>query len=118
MSFRYALHHPSPSDLGRDLHAVSYFSEQAKLTEDSGLVNSTLSSHSTPLETAANYYQTAADTQSSAMAYWNLGWMYEMGKGVPRDWHLAKRYYDLSGDSALEAWPAVMLSLVGLYIRS
>ena len=88
------------------------------LTPDSGLVNSTLAPHSTPLETAANYYQTAADTQSSAMAYWNLGWMYEMGKGVPRDWHLAKRYYDLSGDTALEAWPAVMLSLVGLYARS
>ena len=68
-------------------------------------------------ELAANYYQTAADTSTSAMAYWNLGWMYEMGKGVPRDWHLAKRYYDMSGETSWEAWPAVSLSLAGLYLR-
>ena len=42
-------------------------------------------------ERAAGYYQTAADTQTSAMAYWNLGYMYENALGVPRDWHLAKR---------------------------
>jgi SEL1 protein len=70
------------------------------------------------MELAVTYYQTAADTQLSAMAYWNLGWMYEMGKGVPRDWHLAKRYYEMSGETALEAWPAVVLSLTGLYLRS
>ncbi|ORX35868.1 hypothetical protein BD324DRAFT_629317 [Kockovaella imperatae] len=70
------------------------------------------------MELAANYYQTAADTQTSAMAYWNLGWMYEQGMGVPRDWHLAKRYYDMSGETSREAWPAVVLSLAGLYVRS
>ena len=68
-------------------------------------------------ELAATYYQTAADTQGSAMAYWNLGWMYEQGQGVPRDWHLAKRYYDMSSETSSEAWPAVMLSLIGLYLR-
>ena len=52
------------------------------------------------------------------MAYWNLGWMYEQGQGVPRDWHLAKRYYDMSGETSREAWPAVLLSLAGLYLRS
>lgn len=90
------------------------------MTEDSDKVNETLKSDpsASSLELAATYYQTAADTQGSAMAYWNLGWMYEMGKGVPRDWHLAKRYYGLSGETAAEAWPAVMLSLAGLYLRS
>lgn len=53
----------------------------------------------------------------SAMAYWNLGWMYEMGKGVPRDWHLAKRNYDLSMETNLEAQLPAMLSLIGLYLR-
>lgn len=88
------------------------------LTADSGLVNATEKADGSSMELAATYYQTAADTQFSAMAYWNLGWMYEMGKGVPRDWHLAKRYYAMSGETALEAWPAVILSLTGLYLRS
>jgi len=33
-------------------------------------------------EKAAGYYQSAADTQLSALAMWNLGWMYENGIGV------------------------------------
>jgi SEL1 protein len=33
-------------------------------------------------EKAAGYYQSAADTQVSALAMWNLGWMYEHGYGV------------------------------------
>ncbi len=36
------------------------------------------------LEKAAKYYQSAADTQLSALAMWNLGWMYENGVGVPQ----------------------------------
>jgi TPR repeat protein len=35
-------------------------------------------------EKAAKYYQSAADTQISALAMWNLGWMYENGVGVPQ----------------------------------
>ena len=35
-------------------------------------------------EKAAGYYQSAADTQMSALAMWNLGWMYENGIGVPQ----------------------------------
>lgn len=33
-------------------------------------------------EKAAGYYQSAADTQVSGLAMWNLGWMYENGFGV------------------------------------
>ena len=36
------------------------------------------------LEKAARYYQSASDTQMSALAMWNLGWMYENGIGVPQ----------------------------------
>ena len=36
----------------------------------------------TRMEKAARYYQSAADTQLSALAMWNLGWMYENGIGV------------------------------------
>lgn len=64
---------------------------------------------------AAAYYQTAADTSLSSMAYWNLGWMYENGIGVKRDWWLAKRSYDLAGDMGGKL--PVMLSLAKLYVR-
>jgi SEL1 protein len=36
------------------------------------------------LEKAAGCYQSAATTRFSAMAMWNLGWMHEVGKGVPQ----------------------------------
>ncbi|KAF7362200.1 Ubiquitin-protein ligase [Mycena venus] len=54
-------------------------------------------------EKAAKYYQSAADTQQSALAMWNLGWMYENGVGVPQDFHLAKRHYDLALETNAEA---------------
>ncbi|KAJ7594970.1 hypothetical protein C8J56DRAFT_1002681 [Mycena floridula] len=70
------------------------------------------------LEKAAKYYQSAADTQMSALAMWNLGWMYENGVGVPQDFHLAKRHYDLALETNTEAYLPVLLSLLKLYMRS
>lgn len=43
--------------------------------------------------------------------------MYQSGKGVARDWHLAKRYYDLSRETGEEAGLAVWFSLWGLYLQ-
>jgi SEL1 protein len=85
------------------------------------------------LEKAARYYQSASDTQMSALAMWNLGWMYENGIGVPlftrhsrpcgssfycQDFHLAKRHYDLALETNSEAYLPVVLSLAKLYARS
>ncbi|PPQ88450.1 hypothetical protein CVT25_011576 [Psilocybe cyanescens] len=70
------------------------------------------------LEKAARYYQSASDTQVSALAMWNLGWMYENGVGVPQDFHLAKRHYDLALETNSEAYLPVILSLGKLYMRS
>ena len=44
------------------------------------------------------HYSAAAegDLPHSSMAMFNLGWMYEHGLGVNRDFYLAKRWYDLS----------------------
>jgi hypothetical protein len=36
------------------------------------------------MEKAAGFYQAAAESQISAMAYFNLGYMYEHGLGVPQ----------------------------------
>ncbi|KAH9942227.1 HCP-like protein [Epithele typhae] len=69
-------------------------------------------------EKAAGYYQSAADTQMSALAMWNLGWMYENGVGVPQDFHLAKRHYDLAYETNAEAYLPVLLSLLKLHARS
>ncbi|KAJ7502934.1 hypothetical protein B0H11DRAFT_1987068 [Mycena galericulata] len=69
-------------------------------------------------EKAAKYYQSAADTQQSALAMWNLGWMYENGVGVPQDFHLAKRHYDMALETNSEASFPVYLSLLKLYARS
>lgn len=83
-----------------------------------GLGVSAEENETTRLEKAARYYQSAADTQMSALAMWNLGWMYENGVGVPQDFHLAKRHYDLALQTNSEAYLPVVLSLVKLYIRS
>lgn len=88
-------------------------------------------------EKAAKFYQSAADTQLSALAMWNLGWMYENGMGVPQvsqqadlsmvyqsrihllqDFHLAKRHYDQAMDINTEAYLPVTLSLIKLYAKS
>lgn len=69
-------------------------------------------------EKAAGYYHAAVETHVSALAMWNLGWMYENGRGVTQDFHLAKRYYDMALETNAEAAFPVWLSLVKLYVRS
>ncbi|TKA54602.1 hypothetical protein B0A53_03009 [Rhodotorula sp. CCFEE 5036] len=70
------------------------------------------------LEKAAGCYQSAATTRFSAMAMWNLGWMHEVGKGVPQDFHLAKRNYDMALETSTDAFFPSTLSLIGLYARA
>src|SRR5688500_15309749 len=64
---------------------------------------------SVDLSKAVSYYRTAYDlgmfycclsviviyaVAGDAQAAFNLGYMYEYGQGLPKDLHLAKRYYD------------------------
>ena len=77
------------------------------------------SEQSTPdASKAAACYQAAADTQQSAQALWNLGWMHENGVGIDQDFHLAKRFYDQSGETNREAYAPVAAALMKLRIRS
>lgn len=69
-------------------------------------------------EKAAACYQTASNMHVSALSMWNLGWMHENGIGVTKDFHLAKRYYDLAFDTNAEATLPVTISLLKLYARS
>ncbi|KAJ1547289.1 ERAD-associated protein [Nowakowskiella sp. JEL0078] len=74
---------------------------------------------STPdYEKAAMYYQVAAQTEYSALAMWNLGWMHENGIGVRKDYHLAKRLYDQALNTNPNAYLPVYLALLKLYIKS
>ncbi|KAJ3196223.1 ERAD-associated protein [Irineochytrium annulatum] len=68
-------------------------------------------------EMAAVYYQVASD-EFSALAQWNLGYMHENGIGVAKDYHLAKRMYDLSLATNADAYLPVNLALFNLFIKS
>ncbi|KTW32279.1 uncharacterized protein T551_00370 [Pneumocystis jirovecii RU7] len=67
---------------------------------------------------AIKCFMSAADTGISALAIWNLGWMYENGIGIQQDFLLAKRHYVNALLTSSEAWLPVTLSLIKLRIRS
>ncbi|KAI7866666.1 hypothetical protein BDF14DRAFT_1727995 [Spinellus fusiger] len=66
---------------------------------------------------AAACYRVAAEMEFSSLAMWNLGWMYENGIGVSKDFHLAKRSYDNALATNPDAYLPVKLSLSKLYLR-
>ncbi|KAJ1918830.1 ERAD-associated protein [Mycoemilia scoparia] len=68
-------------------------------------------------EKAAAIYTIAADKERNSMAMWNLGWMYEEGIGLPRDFHLAKRWYDRCLETNPEAALTIYLSLARLTVK-
>ena len=55
-----------------------------------------------------------ASQKRSAQAMFNLGTMHEHGLGLPKDLHLAKRYYDMVLSSDPKAWVPVKLALLKL----
>ena len=58
-------------------------------------------------ETAASHYRIASEQQNNAQAMFNLGYMHELGLGMKRDIHLAKRFYDMAAETSVDAkvWP-------------
>ncbi|KAJ1998522.1 ERAD-associated protein [Coemansia thaxteri] len=68
-------------------------------------------------ERAAAAYTLAAKSEASALAMWNLGWMHEHGVGVKRDFHLAKRWYDMSLEASDSGRLAAHASLARLCLR-
>lgn len=67
-------------------------------------------------ERAVLCYRVASEFQSP-LAYWNLGWMYENGIGVAKDFHLAKRSYDQALNTEQDAYLPVKLSLIKMYAK-
>eukprot|EP00850_Spirogloea_muscicola_P018479 SM000169S02734 [mRNA] locus=s169:200091:203563:- [translate_table: standard] len=68
------------------------------------------------LERAAEAYRRAAN-QKSAQAMFNLGYMHEHGQGLPTDYFLAKRYYDLALTTDPTAVLPVKIALFLLRLR-
>jgi SEL1 protein len=67
--------------------------------------------------TAAAHYLTASNLYQS-QATFNLGYMHQFGLGLPQDFHLAKRYYDLSYEQhPEEAFLPAGLALIGLAVH-
>ena len=70
----------------------------------------------TDLERAADAYRRAREKRS-AQAMFNLGFMHEHGLGLPRDLHLAKRYYDEALETQPRAIVPVWIALCALWLR-
>ena len=66
---------------------------------------------------AAHEYQQAV-TQRNAQAMFNLGVMHQMGTGLPRDLHLAKRFYDMAADTSTEARLPTSLALASMQVQA
>lgn len=62
------------------------------------------------MDKSVRMYRKAADALN-AQANFNLGYMHEMGKGLPQDYYLAKRYYDSAKDIDSGAYIPVMMAL-------
>lgn len=59
-----------------------------------------------------------ASNRRSHQASFDLGHAYEMGAGVPRDLHLAKRYYDKALSIEPDAYLPVQIALARLRLKS
>lgn len=44
----------------------------------------------------------------------NLAYMHEQGLGMKKDWHLAKRFYDLASETSVDAKVPVALAILKL----
>lgn len=67
-------------------------------------------------EKAVGVYREASSRRSHQASF-NLGKAYENGVGVPRDFHLAKRYYDKALALKPEAYIPVQISLTRLKLK-
>lgn len=56
----------------------------------------------------------AGESHFNAQALFNLGYMHEKGLGMKKDWHLAKRMYDLAAETSTDAKIPVALALLKL----
>lgn len=78
----------------RKLMALSYYQKAFDQDNpDAGLIAADIYFDMGDYEKALRLYQ-QRQVLSSPQAIWNVGYMFEYGLGVEKDYHLAKRYYE------------------------
>lgn len=66
---------------------------------------------------AVSQYKVAVDAHANPQAMFNLGYMYEMGLGLQKDLHLAKRFYDKALAASTDAILPASLALFRLRFK-
>lgn len=109
-----------PNDAERYRLALHYYTLSAQQNNPASLLKVADYSYyglgtDVDYEEAAAYYMQASEMRN-AQAYFNLGYMHQFGHGLPQDFHLAKRFYDMTmqvSDTPEQQAP-VILALYGL----
>lgn len=98
---------PLETTIERKQLGVSYYSRAFRLHNiDAGVVAGDLYYSMGDYTRAITMYQSAS-LKHSTQAMWNLGYMYEYGLGVEKDYYMAKRFYD----EALEFKPRILIGI-------
>ena len=58
-----------------------------------------------PHASAQVKYCVRKESQSNFQALFNLGYMHHFGMGLPKDYHLSKRFYDAAAEKSTEGMP-------------
>ncbi|CCE63771.1 hypothetical protein TPHA_0F02900 [Tetrapisispora phaffii CBS 4417] len=98
--------------------SISYYSRAFNLhNTDAGVIAGNLYYNMGDYPRAITMYQSASLRYSSS-ALWNLGYMYEYGLGVEKDYYLAKRFYDEALEYDKNILLGVKLSLLKLQLKA
>lgn len=102
----------------RRMMAVAYYIRAFKQDNvDAGVVAGDIYYLMGDYISALRMYQSAS-SKFSPQAIWDLGYMYEHGLGIEKDFHLAKRYYDQVLEHNSKLYFAVKLSVWKLQLKS
>lgn len=101
----------------RKLMAISYYVRAFKQGNiDAGVVAGDMYYGVGDYNKSIQLYQSSA-LKFSPQALWNLGYMYEHGFGVEKDFHMAKRYYDQVLENSSKLYIPVKLSVLKLRLK-
>lgn len=114
----YKFDDPPETTIERKTMAISYYTRAFKQgNTDAAVVAGDIYFQMKNYTKALSLYQSAA-LKFSAQALWNIGYMYEHGLGVEKDFHLAKRFYDQILEHNQKLYFAVKASVMKLQLKS
>ncbi|AQZ12096.1 HRD3 (YLR207W) [Zygosaccharomyces parabailii] len=114
----YNFEEPQKTLPERMMMAIVYYTRAFKQDNlDAGVVAGDIYYLAGNYTSALSMYQSAS-LKFAPQAIWDLGYMYEHGLGVEKDFHLAKRYYDQVLEHNPKLYFAVKLSVWKLKLKS